>query len=111
MMSMLSRDTFGGCTFAAFTTKNIPVVVALMISLSLIEPSIESFVEYIIFIATIYSLTYFSTCLWPCSLNYSLPCSLTCSSPYKNTVVRVGNIWAVVVIVSTSVIDCSVIFF
>ena len=43
MMSMLPGDTFGGFTFAAFSTKNIPVVAALMISLSLIEHLIVAF--------------------------------------------------------------------
>ena len=43
MMSMLSGDTFGGFTFAAFSTKNIPVVAALRISVSLIEHLIVAF--------------------------------------------------------------------
>ena len=43
MISMASRDAFGGFTFAAFSAKNIPVVVAVMISLSLIESSMFFF--------------------------------------------------------------------
>ena len=35
----MSRDAFGGITFAAFSTKNIPVIVAVMISSSFIESS------------------------------------------------------------------------
>ena len=36
---MASRDTFGGFTFAALSSKNIPVVIAVIISPSLIESS------------------------------------------------------------------------
>ena len=39
MISMASKDTFDGFTFAAFTVKNIPVIVAVIISPSLIESS------------------------------------------------------------------------
>ena len=43
MMSMASRDAFGGFTFVAFSAKNIPVVVTVMISPSLIESSMFFF--------------------------------------------------------------------
>ena len=43
MISMASRYAFGSFTFAAFSAKNIPVVAAIMISLSLIESSIYFF--------------------------------------------------------------------
>ena len=43
MISMESRDAFGGFTFAAFSANNIPVVVAVMISPSLIESSMFFF--------------------------------------------------------------------
>ena len=43
MISMASRDVFGGYTCAAFSTKNIPVVVAVMISPSLIEFLMNAF--------------------------------------------------------------------
>ena len=39
MMSIASREAFGDFTFASFSAKNIPVVLAVMISLSLIESS------------------------------------------------------------------------
>ena len=39
MISMASRDVFGGFTFAAFNTYNIPAVVAVMINPYLIESS------------------------------------------------------------------------
>ena len=39
MIFIASRDAFGSFTFAAFSAKNIPVVVAVMISLSLIDSS------------------------------------------------------------------------
>ena len=49
MISMASRVTFGGLTFATFNAKNIAVVVAVMISPSLIESSNQnySFIVYI----------------------------------------------------------------
>ena len=47
MMSMLPGDTFGGFTFATCNIKNIPVVAALMISLSLIERLIVAFFNFI----------------------------------------------------------------
>ena len=40
---MAFRDAFGGFTFAAFSAKNIPVVVAVMISPSVIESSMLFF--------------------------------------------------------------------
>ena len=40
---MASRDAFGGFRFAAFSAKNIPVVVVVMISPSLIESSMFFF--------------------------------------------------------------------
>ena len=43
MISMASRDAFGSLTFAAFSAKNIPVVVAVIISPSLIESSMFFF--------------------------------------------------------------------
>ena len=43
MISIASRDTFGGFTFAAFSTKNIPVTVGVVISPTLIEPSMFFF--------------------------------------------------------------------
>ena len=43
MISIASRDAFGGFTFAAVSAKNIPVGVAVMISPSLIESSISFF--------------------------------------------------------------------
>ena len=53
MISIAPRDVFGSFTFAAFTVKNIPVVVAVMIIPSLIESSMFffqseplSFIEY-----------------------------------------------------------------
>ena len=39
MISMAFRDAFGCFMFAAFSVKNIPVVIAVMISPSLIESS------------------------------------------------------------------------
>ena len=42
-ISMASRDAFGGFTLAAFSAKNIPVVVAVMISQSLMESSMFFF--------------------------------------------------------------------
>ena len=39
MISMTSRNAFGGFSFAAFSTYNIPIVVAVMINPSLIESS------------------------------------------------------------------------
>ena len=43
MISIAPRDVFGSFTFAAFTVKNIPVVVAVMIIPSLIESSMFFF--------------------------------------------------------------------
>ena len=43
MISIASREAFGGFTFAAFSAKNIPVVVAVMIRPSLIESSMFFF--------------------------------------------------------------------
>ena len=43
MISMVSRDAFRGFTFAAFSAKNIPVVVAVVLSPSLIESSMFFF--------------------------------------------------------------------
>ena len=43
MISMASRDAFGGFSFATFNAKNIPVVVAVMIIPSLIKSSMFFF--------------------------------------------------------------------
>ena len=43
MISIASRDVFGGFTFAAFSAKNIPVAPMVMISSSLREPSMFFF--------------------------------------------------------------------
>ena len=43
MIYIASRDAFGGFTFAAFSAKNVPVVVAVMISPTLIGSSIFFF--------------------------------------------------------------------
>ena len=43
MVSMVSKDAFAGFMFAVFSPKNIPVVVAVLISPSLMESSMLFF--------------------------------------------------------------------
>ena len=60
MISMASSDAFGGFTFAAFSAKNIPVVVTFMINPSLIESSMVFFpikaTHFIVYFSKVYDL-------------------------------------------------------
>ena len=58
MISMASRDAFGGFTFVAFCVKNIPVVVVAMISPSLVESSMFFFQSKLLIFIIYYSKAY-----------------------------------------------------
>ena len=86
-LSMAYRDAFGGFTFAAFDAKNIPVVVAIMISRSLIESSMFFFQSKLLIycIGSSSDLKHMSYFWFNRLFMDDLPCLLVVRKKYANT--------------------------